>query len=76
MKKLFFIAAIAGAALVSCTKNEVAPSASDQQEITFANPVSHVVTNVQLVSIPYPTPYPTSIQHHATSFRYYFGDKR
>ena len=38
MKKLFFIAAIAGAALVSCTKNEVAPVA-EQQEITFADPV-------------------------------------
>lgn len=38
MKKLFFIAVIAGAALVSCTKNEVAPVA-EQQEITFAAPV-------------------------------------
>ena len=39
MKKLFFIAAIAGAALVSCTKNELAPSATEQHEITFASPV-------------------------------------
>ena len=39
MKKLFFIAAIAGAALVSCTKNELAPSATDQQEISFSSPV-------------------------------------
>lgn len=37
MKKLFFIAAVAGAALAGCTKNEVAPSA--QNEITFAVPV-------------------------------------
>lgn len=34
MKKFLFIAAIAGAALVSCTKNEVAQVAADQ-EITF-----------------------------------------
>lgn len=39
MKKLFFIAAMAGAALVSCTKNEIAPSATEQNEITFATPV-------------------------------------
>ena len=38
MKKLFFIAAIASAALVSCTKNEVAP-VSFEKEITFAVPV-------------------------------------
>ena len=38
MKKFFFIAAIASAALVSCTKNEGAPIAQDQ-EITFAAPV-------------------------------------
>lgn len=38
MKRLFFIAAIAGAALVSCTKNEVAQVAADQ-EITFTVPV-------------------------------------
>ena len=42
MKKLFFIAAIAGAALVSCTKNEVAPVA--EQEITFQAPVLHPTT--------------------------------
>ena len=44
MKKLFFIAAIAGAALVSCTKNELAPSATEQHEITFAAPVVGVQT--------------------------------
>lgn len=38
MKKFFFIAAIASAALVSCTKNEVTPIAQDQ-EITFDAPV-------------------------------------
>lgn len=35
MKKLFFMAAIAGVALASCTKNEPAPSVDAQQEITF-----------------------------------------
>lgn len=35
MKKLFFIAAVAGVALASCTKNEPAPSVDAQQEITF-----------------------------------------
>ncbi len=44
MKKLFFIAAIAGAALVSCTKNELAPSVTEQEEISFDNPVLSVVT--------------------------------
>ena len=39
MKKLFFIAAIASAALVSCTKNELAPSVTEQQEISFSSPV-------------------------------------
>ena len=39
MKKLFFIAAIAGAALVGCTKNELAPSVTAQEEISFAAPV-------------------------------------
>ena len=46
MKKLLFIAAIAGAALVSCTKNEVAPVA-EQQEITFAAPVVGPQTKAQ-----------------------------
>lgn len=44
MKKLFFIVAIASAALVSCTKNELAPSATEQQEISFAAPVVGVQT--------------------------------
>ena len=45
MKKLFFIAAIASAALVSCTKNEVAQVA-DQDQITFATPVVGNLTKV------------------------------
>ena len=46
MKKLFFIAAIAGAALVSCTKNELAPSVTAQEEISFTAPVVGVQTKV------------------------------
>ena len=45
MKRLFFIAAIAGVALVSCTKNEVAPIAQ-QDEITFLPPVVGPQTKV------------------------------
>lgn len=54
MKKLFFIAAIAGAALVSCTKNELAPSATEQHEITFASPVAQNVTKAELIPAIYP----------------------
>ncbi len=37
MKKLFFIAAVAGATLVSCAENDPAPQT--EREITFATPV-------------------------------------
>lgn len=48
MKKLFFIAAMASVALVSCTKNEPAPSTDTQQEITFMTaPVTKVLTGSQ-----------------------------
>lgn len=39
MKKLFFIAAIAGVALASCVKNEPTPSVTHQDKITFTTPV-------------------------------------
>ena len=58
MKKLFFIAAIAGAALVSCTKNELAPSATEQHELIFANPVTSTLTKV--VDLATGTQYPTT----------------
>lgn len=58
MKKLFFIAAITGAALVSCTKNELAPSATEQHEITFASPVASNLTKADLVT---GTVFPTDI---------------
>lgn len=56
MKKFFFIAAIASAALVSCTKNEVTPIAQDQ-EITFAAPVVGTATKAiagELTGAAYP----------------------
>ena len=57
MKKFFFIAAIASAALVSCTKNEVKEPAV-QQEITFAAPVVGLQTKAipgELTDAVYPT---------------------
>lgn len=50
MKKLFFIAAIASVALASCVKNEVAPTAMQQDEITFATPVVGTPTKVDLIT--------------------------
>lgn len=58
MKKIALIAAMSLAALVSCTKNETAPSVTDQQEITFASPVVGVSTKATtygLLSGAYPT---------------------
>lgn len=46
MKRLLILTAIAGAALVSCTKNELAPSATEQQEISFLAPVVGPQTKV------------------------------
>ena len=54
MKKLFFIAAIASAALVSCTKNELAPIVDEQQEITFASPVVGVPTKGEALGTTFP----------------------
>ena len=68
MKKLFFIAAIAGAALVSCTKNELAPSVTEQEEICFETPVIGAATKVDLVST-----YPTDT-HFGVFALYYSGD--
>ena len=64
MKKLFLIAAIAGAALVSCTKNEVAPSVNEQQEITFAAPVISTSTKVTEVANNYDTGLTFSVWAH------------
>ena len=69
MKKLFFIAAIAGAALVSCTKNELAPSVTEQQEISFAAPVMSPATKVAEIANHYPTDSQFAVWAH-----YYEGD--
>ena len=72
MKKLFFIAAITGAALVSCTKNELAPSATEQHEINFASPVTSLVTKgVDLVTgnlYPTSAPFWVFADHHMDVF--------
>lgn len=44
MKKIALLAVMSFAALAACTKNEPAPSVSEQQEITFASPVVGVST--------------------------------
>ena len=54
MKKLFFIAAIASVALASCVKNEVAPTAMQQDEITFLSPVVGPQTKASLSGNTYP----------------------
>lgn len=46
MKKLFFIAAIASVAFAGCTKNDPAPSVTQQDEITFLAPVVGTQTKV------------------------------
>lgn len=58
MKKIALLAVMSFAALAACTKNEPAPSVSEQQEITFASPVVGVSTKVPtygLLSGDYPT---------------------
>ncbi len=51
MKKLFFIAAIASVALASCVKNEVAPTAMHQNEVTFVPVVGNVTKAPQVGEI-------------------------
>lgn len=55
MKKLFFMAAIAGVALASCTKNEMAPTVENQAEITFSTPVVAPATKDIVDGVVYPT---------------------
>ncbi|MBQ7811694.1 MAG: fimbrillin family protein [Bacteroidales bacterium] len=70
MKKLLILAAMASAALVSCVKNEPAPSVTDRQEITFAPPVVGVTTKVD---IELPTVYPNTETFGV--FARYYTDK-
>ena len=44
MKKIALLAVMSFAALAACTKNEPAPSVSEQQEITFASPIMSPAT--------------------------------
>lgn len=70
MKKLLILAAMASAALVSCVKNEPAPSVTDRQEITFAPPVVGVTTKGD---IDLPTAYPNTESFGV--FARYYTDK-
>ena len=71
MKKLFFIAAIASAALVSCTKNELAPSVTEQQEISFAAPVMSPTTKVAEIA----NNYPKDADSKFAVWAYYYDDE-
>lgn len=80
MKKLFFIAAIAGAALVSCTKNEVAQSVNEQKAISFSSPVVGATTKASakltngLLAGAYPTDQNFSVWAWYTDFGTYSAD--
>lgn len=63
MKKLFFIAALAGAALVSCTKNEGVET-PEQDVITFAEPVTALSTKAVEIGENYPTSQNFSVFAH------------
>ena len=69
MKKFFFLAALAGVALVSCTKNEPAPFESEQQ-ITFAAPV--VSPNTKAVNEVWNN-YPTDAAYDFAVWGYYYA---
>lgn len=70
MKKLLILATMACAALVSCVKNEPAPSVTAQQEITFAPPVVGVTTKGE---INLPATYPTTDSFGV--FAYYYANE-
>lgn len=57
MKKFFFLAAMAGAALVSCVSNEPEVTRQADQKITFAAPLVSGITRAHTGEItnPYPT---------------------
>ena len=70
MKKFFIFAAMAGAALVSCTKNEPAAT-NDQQLITFAAPV--VSLNTKAATEVWNN-YPTGTDYDFAVWAKYFVD--
>ena len=70
MKKFFFLAALAGAALVSCTKNDPAVN-EEQQLITFASPV--VSLNTKSATEVWNN-YPTAEKYNFAVWAKYFVD--
>lgn len=70
MKKFFFLAALAGAALVSCTKNDPAVN-EEQQLITFASPV--VSLNTKSATEVWNN-YPTAEEYNFAVWAKYFVD--
>lgn len=70
MKKFFFLAALAGAALVSCTKNDPAVN-EEQQLITFASPV--VSLNTKSATEVWNN-YPTADKYNFAVWAKYFVD--
>ena len=73
MKKFFIFAAMAGAALVSCTKNEPAAT-NDQQLITFAAPVVSLNTKAVTSATEVWNNYPTDDKYDFAVWAKYFVD--
>ncbi|MBO5418804.1 MAG: fimbrillin family protein [Bacteroidales bacterium] len=73
MKKIVLLAVISLAALASCTKNEPAPSVTDQQEITFASPVVSLNTKALLEGTLFPTTQTFNVWAWYSEKEYYDG---
>lgn len=71
MKKLFFLAAMAGAALVSCVSNEPEVSRQADQKITFAAPLVSGITRAYTGEITNPYPQDESF----TVFAKFYSNK-
>lgn len=72
MKKLFFMTAVVGLALTSCSQEDLGmPNQGDQNEITFAAPVVGKLTRANEVGNNYPT---TADYNFAVWAHYYAGD--
>ncbi len=72
MKKLFFMTAVVGLALTSCSQEDLGmPNQGDQNEITFAAPVVGKLTRANEVGNNYPT---GTDYNFAVWAHYYAGD--
>ena len=72
MKKLFFMTAVVGLALTSCSQEDLGmPNQGDQNEITFAAPVVGKLTRASEVGNNYPT---DPAYNFAVWAHYYEGD--